>query len=303
MPIPGLAPIPAYAPLERFIAPARARDDLWRLAATLALAILAFAILTQTLLSLAQSLVGPFWSVALVRALQGGRTPLGVIITLVSFLPLSVGLALAVRILHDRSWRTLFGPARLTWHSLFWVGGAIFLLQVVLTPLQVASPDVGRHLTFARQWPWIVPAVLGILLQTATEEALFRGYLLQQLAVKSRSPLVWMGIPALMFAALHYDPGSDLVDKLWTGGLAFAFSLAAADLTARTGTIGPAIGLHAATNLSGVLLVGLYGRMDGLAAWNLVLNPFDPMAGLPYLAIDALNLLACWLLARLVLRV
>jgi len=293
----------AYAPLDAYIAPARGRDDLWRVVVTLILTVFAFAILTQILVSLVHSIAGPIWSIAILRALEGGRTPLGVIVTLASYLPLAVALALAVRLLHDRSFSSLFCPRRLTWRTLLWVGGAAFLLQVVLTPLQVIAPNVGRHLPFDRQWPWIVPAAIGIILQAATEEALFRGYLTQQLAVKSRNPWVWMGLPALLFAGLHFNSGSGWVDLVWTGGLALAFSLAASDLTARTGTLGPAIGLHAAANLSGILLVGLYGRMDGLAEWNLVLNPLDPMAGLPYLFIDALSLFVSWLLARVVLRV
>ena len=45
------------------------------------------------------------------------------------------------------------------------------------------------------------------------EEALFRGYLLQQLAVRNPSPLIWMVLPALVFAALHIDPGAGAGDE------------------------------------------------------------------------------------------
>ena len=305
---PSTRPMPAvHAPLAAFIAPARARGELWRIGATLGMTILAFIILTQTALTVitavANALVGPFWAGAVARTMEGGRSALGVLAVLAGFVPLAIALALAVRVLHDRRWTTLFGPARLTRHSLFWVGGGLLLFQAAFVPIQIAAPEVGRHLTFGQQLPWLLPALALILIQAATEEALFRGYLLQQFAVRNPSPVVWMGLPALMFAGLHLDPGAGLADMIWSGGAAFLFSLAAADLTARTGSLGPAIGLHAASNIGGILMVGLYGRMDGLAAWNLVLDPSQPWASLPYMATDVAGLLVSWLLARLILRV
>ena len=298
---------PAYAPLAAFSAPARAKAELWRIGAALALTMLAFIIVTQVvhslLVSVSNAVFGPMWTEALGYMILATRSPVAVIAALVGFLPLALGLAIALRLLHDRSWTTLLGPARLTWQSAAWVGGAILVVQAVILPVQIASPDVGRHLTFGQQLPWLVPALVAIVVQSATEEAVFRGYLQQQLAARSAKPLVWMGLPALMFAALHLDPSASAADQVWSGGSAFLFSLVAADLTARTGSLGPAIGLHAASNICAILLVGLYGKMDGLALWNLVLDPSRPMAALPYMAVDLAALLVAWLLARLILRV
>lgn len=298
---------PAYAPLAAFVAPARAKSEVWRIGVALALMILGFIILTQMaqalLVTLSNLLFGQMWTEAISYLIFATRSPVAVIAVLAGFLPLAVGLALAVRAMHDRSWTTLFGPGRLTRQSLVWVGGVLLVLQLLFLPLQIASPDVGRHLTLGEQLPWLVPAVLLILLQTATEEALFRGYLVQQLAARSAAPLIWMGVPALVFAALHLDPRAGAADMLWTGSAALLFALVATDLTARTGSLGPAIGLHAASNIGGLLLVGLYGKMDGLALWNLVLDPSKPWAALPFMAVDLAAIVVAWLLARLILRV
>jgi membrane protease YdiL (CAAX protease family) len=293
--------------LAAFVAPARAKAELWRIGAALALMILAFIILTQMaqalLATVSTALFGPMWTEAIGYLIFATRSPVAVIAVLAGFLPLALGLALALRALHDRSWTTLLGPGRLTWQSLVWVGGTLLALQLVILPVQVAAPEVGRHLTLGQQIPWLVPAVVLIVLQSATEEALFRGYLVQQLAVRSAAPLIWMGVPALLFAALHLDPRAGAADMLWTGSAALLFAVVATDLTARTGSLGPAIGLHAASNIGGLLLLGLYGKMDGLALWNLVLDPMRPWSALPFMAVDLAAIVVSWLLARLILRV
>lgn len=291
------------APPAAFLAPARTRAEPWRIVATLGVTLIAAVLMGQVLADLIRTLIGPFWSVAVLRGLEEGRSPLGVVAVLASFAPLTLAFALALRLFHDRGWTTLLGPLPLTRATLFWVAGAMILLQLVLAPLQTASPDVGRHLTFARQWPWILPALAGIVLQSGTEEAVFRGYLLQQLAARYPSPWAWAVLPSVLFAAWHLDPGTGTLGLIWSAAAAFAFGLAAADITARTGTLGPAIGMHVAMNVGGLLILGLYGRMDGLAGWNLVLNPMQPWAGLPYMAIDLMGILVAWLLTRLILRV
>jgi hypothetical protein len=294
-----LPPVPPPA----FLAPARPRTEPWRIAATLGVTIFAAVLMGQVLFDIVRLVIGPFWSLAVLRGLEGGRTPLGVLAALAEFLPVALAFALALRLFHDRGWTTLLGPLPLTRATLLWVAGALILLQLVLAPLQTASPDVGRHLTFDRQWPWILPALALILLQSGTEEAIFRGYLLQQLAARYPSPWVWSVLPSALFAAWHIDPGTGTMGLIWSAGTAFAFGLATADITARTGTLGPAIGMHAALNAGGLLILGLYGRMDGLAGWNLVLNPMRPWAGLPYMAIDLMGVLVAWLATRLILRV
>lgn len=293
----------SYPRLAGFIAPAAARPQIWRVLVALGLTAFAFLMLSQAFHSLVQALMGPVWGQALLMAMQGGRTALGVIAVLAGFLPLTFALALAVRVLHDRGWTSLLDPMRLTRATAVWVALGVLAVQAVLLPIQVLSPDVGRHLTLAQQAPWLIPAILGIIVQAGTEEMIFRGYLLQQLATLNRSRWIWMILPSVLFAGLHLDPSASWAEILWSTGTAFGFGLIAADLTARTGTLGPAIGLHVATNLGSLLVLGLYGRLDGLALWNLVLNPMRPWDSLPYMAVDALGLLVAWLTARVILRV
>ena len=142
-------------------------------------------------------------------------------------------------------------------------------------------------------------ALLAVLIQTSAEEILFRGYLQQQLAARFRSPVIWMVAPALLFGVLHYRPDAGAnggLIMLWAAG----FALAAADLTARAGTLGPAIGLHFMSNASALL--SAEGTLSGLALFRLQIDMADPVALRPYLLIDATMILIGWLAARLAIR-
>ena len=94
------------------------------------------------------------------------------------------------------------------------------------------------------------------------------------------------------------DDPAGLAESLWR-----VFGLLAADLTARTGSLGAAIGFHFGTNFSALFLTGLYGNLDGLALYNLVIDTTDTGAMVPYLMSDFAFIFVSWLLARVMLRV
>jgi hypothetical protein len=92
---------------------------------------------------------------------------------------------------------------------------------------------------------------------------------------------------------------------------AFAFGLAASDLTARTGSLGAAIGFHLSNNIFAFLVVGEAGLMDGgLALFLLPPLPIggeeaimdaDPILSTA-LAVDLAILLLAWLAVRVAIR-
>nr|WP_255697260.1 CPBP family intramembrane glutamic endopeptidase [Sinirhodobacter sp. WL0062] len=170
-------------------------------------------------------------------------------------------------------------------------------------PLSLLNPDVGAATPFAVLLRWLPVALPLLLIQVTAEEVVFRGYLLQQLGVRSARPLVWMALPSALFGVLHYAPGDFGANAIWPALWAFVFGCLAADLTARTGNLGAALAMHFATNFSSIFLVGLYGNLDGLALYTLVINNRDLASLAPYLATDFVGMLVSWLLARLMLRV
>lgn len=292
-----------YAPLAAFAAPARPRAEWWRLLVGLALIGALYFTVIQALITTLAKMLGTWRTAQILLELNTAGTPRGVVVLFSTFLPLCAAVLAATWLIHRRGPGTLIGPLPRAIAGFTRIALPLTALWVVLLPISTLSPEIGKSTPLSSLLAWAPVALPLLLVQVSAEELLFRGYLLQQLAARSTARLVWMVVPSALFGALHYTPGTFGANAIWPALWAAAFGCLAADLTARTGTIGAAIGLHFATNASALFLVGLYGHMDGLALYTIVINPRDPRQLLPWLAVDALALLISWLLARLVLRV
>lgn len=302
-----MSPPHPYAPLQAYADPARARAEPWRTVLGLVLIGGAYMGAIVALFSLLVLGLEPFlgtWAAnRFVDAFAAGRSAPGLTLLFYSFALLALPVALVARFLHRRTVASLIGPPRRALRDALRVALPLLALAVLMMPFAVLSEDAGRRLTLGQWLFWLPLALPGLLVQVGAEELLFRGYLQQQLAARFRNPLAWMVLPSVLFAALHFAPGEFGPSALLVAAWAGLFGLLAADLTARTGTLGAAFGLHLATNFGAIFLVGLWGQLDGLALWNLVIDVTDPGKVLPLLAIDLLALIVSWLIARLVLRV
>lgn len=291
-------------PFDRFIAPARVRPQVWRLLAGMVL-VLALAVGFSALCALAVYWrYGPIIAYGVVLSVSRGATPGGVLMLLYSFAGLLLGAIAAARLCHGRPAGTLFGaPVRRVAGNFGRVFAAVFGIGSVVAALSVATgqalPAAGRGAMVT-----VLPfALAGLLIQVTAEEAFFRGYLLQQLAARYAKGWVWMGLPAVMFALGHWQPDRYGPAAWFVVAWAGLFGLAAADLTARTGTLGAAIGFHAASNAVALFVVGMKGDLDGLALWVVPLDTSSITATLPTLGVDVLSIVAGWLAARVALRV
>lgn len=287
-----------YAALRSFAAPAQGKTELWRILAVLVLWVLLSDFARATITAAIRSALGPlFGTVALVN-LTLGLTPSGVVGNLALGLPLGLVFVLAVGLVTGRGLATLLGRRERLWPDLWrsFLPVAlpgflpILLGDAMVTPLQ-------PPLTVALWLPLALPA---LILAAGASEIVFRGFLQQQLAARWAPSWVWMGLPAGVFALAQGAPAA-------AGALAplavvwsLCFAAAAADLTARTGSLGAAIGLQAGIQAQGLFCVALKGPMTGLALATLDLRG-DALA--PWMAVDFLTLLVGWLAARLLLRV
>lgn len=291
-----------YAPNRQFVAPALARSELWRTFAGGVLITLASVIFVIALFALLQMHYGTLLALGFGLAMQTAATPGAMTLLLFTFTGTALGVFGVVRWVHGRSAMTLFGPRRAFVHDFTRVFGALLLLQLVLAPLSLTSEGVSRHHGLGEVLPWLPLGIAGILVQSGAEELVFRGYLQQQLAVRFRSPLIWMGVPSALFGLAHFDSANFAAAAplivLW----AVAFGCLAADLTARTGNLGAAIALHFVNNVFAMAVLSPAGEMDGLALWTVPLDLNNPSHVVQMLAGDVALMIISWLAARVALR-
>lgn len=297
-------PMP-YSPLQSFIAPARDTCQIWRTFAGLAFTFAVYTVGLSTLLPLlfeaSTTEQGPATSVAQ----RVATSPMTTLVILFSFGFLIVGTVASVSILHQRSAFSLLGDpfkaGKQFWNAI----KAVLILNAALIFLPPYGESGGTEVVdnlAPQTWLLLLPlSLLGLIIQTSAEEIFFRGYLLQQLAARFSSPLIWMGGPAVLFALGHYNPSNEthaLSIVLW----AALFSLAASDLVARTGNLGAAIGLHFVNNAFAILIVSYPGEMGGLSLFILSERPGDFAPTSTQILVEYAMLIVSWLAIRLAVR-
>lgn len=288
-----------YEPLLRYVAPIR--PELWRL-------FLGLLLMTAIFMSgvIATFVVTAFFAFSQQFDGQGGTaemmggTPLEIVIFLGSFIFLIAGAAVATKGPGDRAVGSLVGPLPAALRDCGRVLAAMVpLLALCFVLTLYLGTNVVQHMSLAALLPWLPLGLLVLLIQCSAEELAFRGFIMGQLAARFRSPLVWLGLPAIVFGALHWDATS-YGAQAWIICLATAlFALIAGDLTARTGNLGAAIALHFANNFFAMVLIGETGRMDGLSLYTM---PLD-LTNIAMLAAQFVFTIVLWLAARLALRV
>lgn len=292
----------AYHLHDGFIAPARRHPALWRFVLGLALAFFVYVSLNQIFFQTVLGLAGN--SPQFLSDVRTGATPAGMYVLLFSFVFMAAGVGISARLLQNRSFQTLLGPLPLLRRDFRLVSLAVLAVLavvIVLPPWDMGGAFV-QNLPFARWLVILLPSLVFVLIQVSAEEIVFRGYVQQQLAVRFRSPLIWMVLPSVLFALGHYLPDlageNALMIAVWAG----VFGMLMADLTARAGSLGPAIAVHLLNNVSAMMIVSLPDELAGLA---LFLTPFgmeDTAALRQWLPVDFAMMFVLWLAARVAIR-
>lgn len=292
-----------YRMHEAFVQPARAYAEIWRLVVGLMLAFFAYLALNQFFFQTVFSLVSGDRAQFL-RDVQSGTTPVAMYLLLFSFAFMTIAAGIAAKVMHKRGFETLFGPVSRCWSD-FW---SVSTLAVIVMAVTFVLPPWGMDAPLVPNLPlgtWILllaPSLIFVLIQTSAEEIVFRGYVQQQLAARFKSPLMWMVLPSVLFAMGHYLPDmageNALMIALWAG----VFGILMADLTARAGTLGPAIAVHFWNNVSAILIVSLPGDLSGLALYHTPFGMDDTEALRAWLPVDFAFMIVLWLTARLAIR-
>ena len=158
--------------------------------------------------------------------------------------------------------------------------------------LGTAGPQL--NLPFGVWLGWMVVVLPLMLVQVTTEEVIFRGYLQQQLAARFRSPWVWMVLPSAIFGSLHYQPSVMGENALLAVLITVLVGVFAADITARTGNIGAAIGLHFVNNFFAMCFLSLQGSLSGVSLYVTPFSVADSALLRPLLLADAASIAALY---------
>ena len=290
----------AYAPHEQLVGPGRAHSQLWRLlVGLLSIGLFVFA-LNTLLLGVMAGTGSDAWA----ESVLTGNSPAAMYILLGSFGIVTLAVALAAQQLQRRSLSSIIGPMQQT-VSQFWSVMRILLILwvvvLILPPYDMGAP-LESNLPLGT-WLILLPlSLLAVLVQVSAEEILFRGYIQQALAARFRSPLIWMVLPSALFALGHYVPSEAGENAMLIAAWSGVFGLLMADLTARSGTLGPAIALHLFNNMIALLFISLPDSLNGLSLFLVPYEMSDTDHLRDWLMADFAMMLVAWLAARLALR-
>lgn len=195
-------------------------------------------------------------------------TPRGIILSLAVPASMWAGVWLAVRGFQGRRLASVLGSdGRLSAGDFRRGTAATLLAGLLLFLLQSAlGGSIPRSDLGLGTWLWLLlPMVALIAVQSAAEEVVFRGYLMQSLAARFRSPIVWALLPNLVFVLLHWDGSKPIALRVATLVGIAAFAAAAVVLVLLTGNLAASMGVHFANNLVPILVLGQQDRMGNTA--------------------------------------
>lgn len=286
--------MPMSAAFDAFVAPARHRPQLWRL-------LLGCVLMTAVALLWIGATFGALAAIGggerageLLSEILTPDGPAGALLLLSTFGGMALGPALAVRLLHGRSAASLLGPRGRLVRDFGVAFGVVCLLYGLSLLFWTSGFDPRANLE-SSLWLRLLPfSLLLLLVQTGAEEAIFRGYLQQQLAARLPYPAIYILVPSIAFGALHFDPETMGAANWVVVFSAIVFGVAAADLTRVTGSLGAAWGLHFANNAFAVLLLATDGTITGLALYVTPYEVSDAALTVPLILADLVTLLAVW---------
>ncbi|MDG1235860.1 MAG: type II CAAX endopeptidase family protein [Amylibacter sp.] len=202
--------------------------------------------------------------VILITSLTDPTTPRDTIIGLSTFCAMLGAVWITTLILRRQNLWALVGPGPVLRNFGIAVLATVPIVLISFG-LSLWFGEVHPNLSLGIWLVWMLPALPLLLIQVSSEELIFRGYFLQELAVRFKSRWVWIIVPSIFFGFLHHDPIRMGSNALLIVIVTIFFSIVATDVTVRTGNLGAAIGLHFINNLQSMMLLSLDGTPNGLS--------------------------------------
>lgn len=209
--------------------------------------------------------------------------------SLLSFIPLLIGVLLAVRFGHGRRLMTLISPSgKIRWRHVGLGFCLWFLLSALGTGLE-AFLYPGRYqfsLDLLRFIPFLFASLILIPIQSGTEELFFRGYLLQGMGLLVRNPIVLSIINGVLFWLPHLGNPEIEVDFWLLSAIYMSLGIFLAAITLRSQGLELALGVHISNNLLATIIASYpQGALPTSAVFTVTL--LDPVYGLVSLLASA----------------
>lgn len=263
-------------PFESYIAPARVRTGFWRV--VVGILLILFCWFASMLVMLSAWVIGKLVTsnsldatLGQLDTLMDSRDPTAVLVMLISFLGIWIGVFAALTWLHAQRFSTIFAPPGRHRIVDFLKGAAIMPVSVLILVIISGGSGMGLDdpeplMPFETWLIWVGPILVLVFFQATAEELIFRGYILQQLAVRSSYWIVWAVLPSVLFGMMHFGnrpDGSDIYYIAVTAVMGLIFCT----LVWRSGSLWPAIGLHVVTNVYALTIVTVDGSLVGTQLW------------------------------------
>ena len=165
---------------------------------------------------------------------------------------------MAVRLIHKRPFLTVITPnLSVDWKKIGKSFGLFFGLVALATVVDyLLNPSTYQFRLNPERFLIFAPVALVLIpIQTTAEELLFRGYLLQSMALLTRNRVALVLISGLLFMVPHLA-NPEMTAGFWS--MAFYYFLVGGILTIitlRSNSLEMAMGIHAAINLFAALIV------------------------------------------------
>ena len=287
---------------EEFISPARSYPQFWRLFLGTILMVVVYVACLAAIFVGILVIGGADTLETWLEQMISPEKPTVVMVLLFSFTGMALAPIAAARLLHKRKTKTLLGPLQLLVKDFLKALAVTISFFGVLTLFWSIFFDAVPNIEFTIWISFLPLAVVGLLIQTGAEELVFRGYIMQQLAVRFRSPLIWMILPSVAFGIVHFDPSLPGGTMAYVLVSATAFGLIAADLVRITGNLGAAWGVHFANNAFAMLFLSVPDGIPGMARYLTPYTTNQVAQNLWLVAADIVVLIIVWQILRRILR-
>jgi len=187
----------------------------------------------------------------------------GFILLLLMFVIATLALYFVVKVIHQKDFKSIITPnTSINWSKIFFGFGLWFGMTLILECISYFTNADAYEFTLniSSFLPLLVIALLMLPIQTSFEEFLFRGYLMQGIGMISSHKWIPLLVTSLGFGAIHMANPEVLEFGVWTMLFYYVSAgLLLGVITVMDDGLELALGVHAATNIYGALMVGYNG--------------------------------------------